>query len=438
VLVYAGTYTQQVTLKSGVMLWSNDGPVSTTITADQGPIVSASGVLSASIQGFTIKNQGTISEAVGIDTIDSDILVSNCVIGRLQGELGQETYGIRANGGTLVITGTVIQHIYGGDCDQRGGTAFDIHTDDTSLTVNDSELRDIWGGRGCCVILPKGTVAFLSGDTTGIWATGGDLALNRSLFTDLGGWEACDHTVQIYGIRTSSTSGSYLRGNAIAGFGPARQRDCWYWGYLNPSYISVAAVAVLSLDDAVLYMANNAVEGMSAASRPATAIEAQNTNHVSLTRNSIISIRGGATATSYGIRVGQADTAEISANVLEDLRGGRGVSTWSRGGNGGDVVGIQLTGITATRVVNNVIWSLRGGWGGESARRGGDGGDAFAVSIAGGQAIVQNNTLYHTAGGLGGGGEPYDPVRGLPGASAGLRVTDDAQVLAINKPSLLM
>ena len=46
VLVHAGTYTEQVTLKSRIALRSSDGPISTTITADQGPIVSASSVSS--------------------------------------------------------------------------------------------------------------------------------------------------------------------------------------------------------------------------------------------------------------------------------------------------------------------------------------------------------------------------------------------------------
>ena len=66
VLVSPGAYAGQVTLKSGVTLASSDGPEATTITAIEGPVITATQVASASLQGFTISGYGIVTTSIGL------------------------------------------------------------------------------------------------------------------------------------------------------------------------------------------------------------------------------------------------------------------------------------------------------------------------------------------------------------------------------------
>lgn len=95
VLVEPGTYQGPVTLKSHVALRSSQGREVTTIVADLGPIVFARHVTSATLSGFTIDGTQTMSNAVGILAIDSQ----------------------------LTLTGSAIMHMHGADAHRNGTDA---------------------------------------------------------------------------------------------------------------------------------------------------------------------------------------------------------------------------------------------------------------------------------------------------------------------------
>ena len=64
ILVSSGTYSEQLTLKSGVTIQSEHGPEAVTVTASSQPIISATGVVSVVIQGISVVGQGTVSPAL--------------------------------------------------------------------------------------------------------------------------------------------------------------------------------------------------------------------------------------------------------------------------------------------------------------------------------------------------------------------------------------
>ena len=239
VLVGPGTYTGQLTLKSQVVLQSSDGPEVTIINATQGPIVTASGGVSATLRGISISGQALGTHAVGIDLLDSDVRLSDCIISGLRGKDGEaaapdgETaIAIRAEGmSNLVIADTTIQGIRGGNglpgrqggakgggaiavavtgnaqvtmtatvirelsggnagsynawpyaCDGTGGGATAIQTSGgVQLTVSDCQITDLLGGAPCSA--PAGYCEARAGAAVGIQATGGTLLVRDSLFS---------------------------------------------------------------------------------------------------------------------------------------------------------------------------------------------------------------------------------------------------------------
>lgn len=79
VLVAAGTYNENITLKDGVLVMSTDGSATTTIQSTTGNVVSATGLGDLTLlKGFTVDGQGTATN--GMNILDSVIRVQDCVI----------------------------------------------------------------------------------------------------------------------------------------------------------------------------------------------------------------------------------------------------------------------------------------------------------------------------------------------------------------------
>ncbi|MCD4689877.1 right-handed parallel beta-helix repeat-containing protein [bacterium] len=79
VLVAAGTYSENINLKDGVLVMSSDGAATTSIQSSSGSVVSATGLGDLTLlKGFTVDGQGTATS--GMQIMDSVVRVQNCVL----------------------------------------------------------------------------------------------------------------------------------------------------------------------------------------------------------------------------------------------------------------------------------------------------------------------------------------------------------------------
>jgi parallel beta-helix repeat protein len=77
VLVSPGSYSENITLKNGVIVMSSGGSATTSITASSGAVVTAVGVGDLTVlDGFTVDGQGTAQN--GLDSWTSYLQVKNC------------------------------------------------------------------------------------------------------------------------------------------------------------------------------------------------------------------------------------------------------------------------------------------------------------------------------------------------------------------------
>ena len=449
VLVHAGTYTGNLVFKSGVALQSSDGPPSTTITALQGPVISGTSVLSGLIEGFTIQRQSPISPATGIELLDSDVTVSNCVIEGLEAEDCLPAYGIRAQGGSVVITGTVVRWLWGGDgeyvigpyeCRCLGGDAGGIYSANTTVEVYDSQFEDLWAGGPCERF--SATITFWdAGDAIAVRVMGGSAMLRGNVATRLTVSDRGE--AGAYAVYTSGTAETRLEATTIT-------RTLSYDGSTagsssevnaNPNApvipgtppLGPHAVGIRSAGDAVLYAANTTVVDWSGAGRGgyARAVEVEDTGHVTLTGNTFTGMHGGYDGTNYGIRILRADAAHVEANVIEGpfpQRAPAHIYDY----DSGSTVGVDLQSVATALVADNTISSLRGPDGQvvEDSVGFGSAGNARAVLVQSGSARVRNNTVYDVSAGIG--ELHYGKYKAADGYAAGLHLAGDAEVLALN------
>jgi len=79
VMVAAGTYNENVTLKDGVLVMSEDGALATTIQSATGNVVSVGALGDLTLlKGFTVNGQGTAEN--GLNMLGSVIRVQDCVV----------------------------------------------------------------------------------------------------------------------------------------------------------------------------------------------------------------------------------------------------------------------------------------------------------------------------------------------------------------------
>ena len=493
VLVSAGTYSEQLTLKSGVAIQSEHGAETVTVTASSQPIVFASGVVSAVIQGLDIAGQGVVTSAVGVEVIESEVTLSDCVIRDVRGANGSEAHldgwdaigvrstganhltitgstigsvfggngsvlgydmggggmsvGVSASGGRVVITGTVIDGVFGGRCvspsevwGRTGGAAIGIQFNGVRVAVEHSQFTNVTGGWGGFI----GPCYYESnGSSTVFKAEGGavDLRYNQlSILNDTG-------TAPRYGIRAINTSSTYLAGNLIMSWESQASSMDARGVKLDEKALSPqvpcppfgSSITAVSVEGgAMLHMVNNSMADLISkrATERSIGVRAEGVEQVVLTGNTVEGVKGGcgADVNAAGFWIEGAEVVEITANTLGEICGEAGLFSpyFSELSDGGGAVGIRLDGTTNVKVVNNAVWALAGGKGGDvpdspgEFYTGGDGGDATALYIADTSAGVWNNTLYQTTAGIGG-----DPG-GQAGSAVGLSISGDADVLAVN------
>jgi uncharacterized repeat protein (TIGR01451 family) len=384
VLVGPGIYTGQLTLKDQVALESSDGPAVTIIRATQGPIVTASGVVSAILRGLSISGQAVVTTAVGINLYDSELSLFNCVVrdlrgpdGRAAGPDGGPATAIRSWGtGKLTVSGSVIQDIHGGHglgeveggaiggyavgisvsgtaqltvtatvihhlsgghaggfvywpygCDGTGGRATAIHTSgEVDLVVNNSQITNLVGGEPCSAWARQ--CVERAGAVIGVQASGGTVELRDNLFADLGA-RAGRGSEPNYAIHTSLTDGTYLERNTIAslsasdGYAARELRAAEPQSpYCTPPPGTIVAIG--SESDSWLVAVDNSLSNLLGTGRDgqAVGILARGVADVELSRNTVIGIVGGSAGlTASGFRLEQVNAAQVNANVLGGIRG---------------------------------------------------------------------------------------------------------------------
>jgi hypothetical protein len=385
VLVQPGTYTGQLRLKNEVTLQSSDGPEVTVINAMQGPIVTASGGVSATLRGVSISGQALASHSLGIDLLDSDVRVSDCIISGIRGKdgeaaspngetaiairaegtsnlviadtniedirggnglsgvaggaLGGGATGVAVNGSAQVgMTGTVIRALRGGNagtfnswpygCDGTGGGVTAVQTSgDVQLTVSDCQIKDLLGGAPCSA--PAAYCEERAGAVAGIQATGGTLLVRDSLFSGFFARPAYGSKIN-FAIRTTHTAETYLERNTVASLSASvgySAQEVQTIGPASPFCVPPPGmvIAVASENDARLVAMDNSLSDLSGTGvgGQAVGILARGDADVELSRNRIMQVSGGyARTTASGIRLEQVNTVQVNANVLDEIHGG--------------------------------------------------------------------------------------------------------------------
>ncbi|SVB95709.1 uncharacterized protein METZ01_LOCUS248563, partial [marine metagenome] len=118
VLVYAGTYTENVSLNKTIVLMSAEGADSTIIDANNfGTVVTITDGSDATLDGFTLQNgytSGSDTKSGGLIVLNNDAIIKNCIIKNNQGHQGG---GIYTEGGSFYnckITNNYAEHNGGG------------------------------------------------------------------------------------------------------------------------------------------------------------------------------------------------------------------------------------------------------------------------------------------------------------------------------------
>jgi uncharacterized repeat protein (TIGR01451 family) len=490
VRVAPGAYAGQLALRSGVTLESSAGPDGTVITAAQGPVVAASGVTGAVLHGLTISGEDLAAQPIGLDLVDSEVGLSDCVITKVRGKDGADSspdgetaIAIRSSGtSALLLDGTTIEEIRGGDglwgagakggdaigvaatgsgqvvttatairnlrgggagsfapwpysCEGQGGRATAIQTDgNVRLDVDGGQISDLQGGAPC--VADATYCEGYAGPVVAVRASGGAVAVRDTMFSGFA-IQAAHGSEANYAIHTTATTGTVLDRNAIAlSAAQALRPGGTDSPFCTPPPATVIAVA--SEGDARLVATHNSLTGVVGTgwSGGAVGILVQGAAEAELSRNLVAGVAGGYGAlTTGGFRLQGVQAALIDANVLGEIHAGDAPGQFYYlyfGDSGGSAVGIELTNVTAATVINNVVREVSGGRGTDlsipSALPGKNGGNATALLVTGSSAAIRNNTFFRTVPGPGGDGSPP----GQPGSAVGLRLAGASEVIAAN------
>jgi len=149
--VLAGTYNENITLRSGVDVLGA-GAGSTTISGTgNGKVVTADGVTSATFDGFTVTNGGTVTESIGggMYINSSTMTVSNCTI---DGNIASYGGGIYSVSSSLTLTGCTFSNntarSYGGGLANWDSSATITDCDFTGNSVQ-NYYDNTYGGGIC-------------------------------------------------------------------------------------------------------------------------------------------------------------------------------------------------------------------------------------------------------------------------------------------------
>jgi uncharacterized repeat protein (TIGR01451 family) len=493
VRVAPGAYAGQLALRSGVTLESTGGPEVTVITAAQGPVVAASGVTAVVLHGLTISGEYLAAQPVGLDLVDSEVSLSDCVITGVRGKdggaaapdgetaiairsagasvlaldgatieeirggdglpdagaAGGDAIGVAAAGsGQIVMTETAIWDLTGGDagslalwpydCQGRGGRATAVQTDgDVHLDLDGSRITGLQGGAPCAA-LAANCVGY-AGPVVAVRATGGSIAVRGTLFSGFV-IKAAHGSEANYVIHTSATAGTVLEGNTIALSAPggASAQTLQPAGTDSPFCIPPPAtvIAVASIGDARLVVTHNAFTGVAGTGwgGGAAGVLVKGTADAELSRNTVLGVTGGYDALATGgFRLQGVQSALIDANVLGEIHGGDAPGQFYYayfGDPGGSAAGIELADVTAATVVNNMIREVSGGRGSDMGIPvAGQDGGDATALLVTGSAAAIRNNTCFRTV-PGPGGDGSPP--GQPGSAVGLRLAGARDVIVAN------
>lgn len=384
VLVKPGTYTGQLTLKSHVALESSGGPAVTIITATQGPVVAASGVVSATLQGVSISGQAIVTDTLGIDLRDSDLGLSNCIVSGLHGKdgntaapNGETVMAIRSGGeSNLVIADSTIRDIRGGNgladnvggaqggdaiavtatgsaritlvstiirdlsggsagsdpgtyvCAGSGGSATGVQTDgDVQLTVSNSQVRNLQGGAPCSALAAN--CVERAGATVGIRAAGGVLHVRNSQFSDFLAQPAPNSRIS-HAIYTTHTSETWLERNAVTSLSARGGYVSQQARQTGPDSLFCIpppgnVIAIMSDSDARFVAVENVLDKLAGSGwgGQAVGVLARNVADARFSRNQVSHVSGGfAGLTAIGFRLDHLSSLQLNANGLREIHGG--------------------------------------------------------------------------------------------------------------------
>lgn len=475
VLVHSGTYTERLTLKSQITLSSSDGSTATIVTSDNGPIISALSVYTATMQGFTIRGQGQMTSAVGIFIDDSSLSITSMLLEELHGKdrMPQDNGNRNAIGiqifesGTLSLTHVTIQDLSGGDGNGNlagdavgiksvgsmsvmmvnltimsleggvdvpcggGGEAIGIDIDswdNVEITLLQSKIMRLTGGS--CFIPPCTGGAKAFAPAIGVRVRGGSLLADSNFIDGLtSGSFGANKAFEI--IRSDS---AILNNNAI-GIGPGPENDIRgsvrepEYAPCQPGALDVAGIEASDVD--YFKAKGNSISGFGNAWNHGYTygIWVNNCSLGSDIRDNVIDDlvgpgpgyrEGESHIRSAAIHVQACNQSVVAGNRISRLRGGMGLNLYiPYPFDGGDAAGICMSDIDDAYIWNNVVTDIEGG-GSETDVSG----MAYSLYVAGSSADIYNNTFYKTFGGI--------ADDGIPAESYGVFLTDTGPINLVN------
>jgi hypothetical protein len=359
ILIAEGTYTGQLILKSDLTLLAQSGPTQTIISASTSPIVSGSHLSSVTLDGLGITGSDPVTDVIGIDLLNSSMLLSNTIISELHGANGTPVYtdGLNAIGLRLsetfnvTVSNSIFENITGGDAELdsmgRGGDGIGLAaTGDGQLMIISSTVRNLAGGAAGmstdwigCYMCCNGA----GGRSLGIDKAGpSNLRIERTHIADLIGGQPCRGSYspncrwnagQVIGIRAGSGTLD-LNNSAIVGL------------HGRTSYTNAPNVAVSTSHSSEVHIADNEIADLTAfetstsAQQPAApycapppssaiGIASNGDSNVQITRNNLHDIIGiNENGYSKGISVLSSQVITMTGNRLIQLRGGSRAEWW--------------------------------------------------------------------------------------------------------------
>ena len=431
IVVAAGLYTGQLTLKSNLTLTAQGGPTSTIITALASPIVSGSNLDAVTLEGFGITGHPAITAPIGIDLVDSSVAVSNVIVSDLHGANGTLVYtdglnaiGLRLSGtSSVTVSNSIFENITGGDAEVdsvgRGGDGIGLSaTGDGRLTIISSTVRNLVGGAA-------GKYAW-AGYITGCDGHGGrslgidkegiiNLSVEQTHIKDLVGGQPCtgsygpgcrNNAGEVIGIRAVSGT-LHVNTSAVTDLHGYRSYPETPNSAISTSFahiVSVENTEIAALSAVDNDLAANQPTSPYCAPRPSSSIGIASTHDesVSIGNNDLHDLTGVDTnGYSRGVWTHASQTVTLTRNRIQRLSGGDRYVYFQ------DVLpyqalGVKIDSAQQTVIADNQIDHLRGGNGFSGYVYSTSGGGVAGIEIeATAQAQLTNNLIFALAGGHG-------------------------------------
>ncbi len=494
IIVGAGVFSETLTVRNQLTIRGSD-VATTTLTASVGPILQASDTQSMTLSHLVLDGRGLLTSGLVIS--NTGIALEHIVIRDLAGEPGSSTHydgeqvtalslsgrgtlraidlqirhlaggngypetypqdgqgkfrggnatGIAVNGAySITIESSAITDLTAGDagegsdlyyCYGSGGQAIGIDARDSTLKVNDIEIRNLRAGAPCSGLARY--CDFGAGAFAGMRTSGCQLSVHNStigpLYAHAGhgsplnsGILAEDaNTIQLKNVHIDLGMSPESRGSAET-VGAASPDS----PYCVPPPLDVHGVSLRQAGDIRLEeieIRNVIGQGRSADGR---GLFVDDANSLALLKSMISNVRGGyGGLTSYGIHV--TDTEQMLINVTAI----RSISAQSAphqfyyayyGNDGGSATGLTANNIASGEIVGVSVWRVSAGNGTTMdcySCTGKPGGNASGLALLDANVSLVHSTIASTSAGSGGSPDGED------GYSVGLQSTDSNVHLA--------